>query len=66
MDGKTLTKEQISILESKNPDILDLATVFINANSISGNEAIMADVLETWFSARGYKKITKSKKGKKL
>ena len=53
-NGKTLTAEEISILQSDNPDILDLATVFINANSISGNEKIMAEVLSTWFEARDY------------
>ena len=46
--GVVLTPEQIAILKHKKPDIIDLTRTFIDIDSVSGTEKIMADAMEIW------------------
>lgn len=44
----------IALLQSPQPDILDLATALINIDSTSGREQLMSEAMAIWFKAHGY------------
>ncbi|CAD7963986.1 unnamed protein product [Amoebophrya sp. A25] len=51
---KPLPAAFLALLKQASPDVLALARVLIDIDSVSGTEIPMARALETWFQAHGY------------
>eukprot|EP00392_Amoebophrya_sp_AT5.2_P017335 g17675.t1 len=48
------TKAVVRILKQKRPDVVELARVLIDIDSVSGTEVLMAKALQLWFAERDY------------